>query len=284
MQQSKIRNNSQEWFDGEVAEKIATRDKLFKKFKKTKLHIDRDLFKEARNKVESVIKKKKKDFFADKLNENIGKPKELWKTLNDIGLAKKGSSDSSGICLKENDNFVFNPVTTSNMFKSFFSDIAKNLLVKLPIGPNRFNKNSVSDYYKNLKTTSKLHFTHVTHETVLEILKNIDVAKASGIDNRNAKFLKDGAEFLASPLTQLCNLSIKTSSFPDKCKTAKLFPLYKKGCKTDPKNYRPISLLPLISKIIETVIKDQTQTFLENNNILYKFHQVLGKNIQQTHA
>ena len=157
------------------------------------------------------------------------------------------------------------------MFKSFFSDIAKDLLAKLPIGPNRFNKNSVSDYYKNLKITNKLHFTHVTHETVLEVLKKIDVEKASGIDNINAKFLKDGAEFLASPLAQLCNLSIKTSSFPDKCKTAKLFPLYKKGCKTDPKNYRPISLLPLISKIIETVIKDQTQTFLENNNILYKF-------------
>ena len=64
MQQSKIRNNSQEWFDGEVAEKIATRDRLFKKLKKTKLHIDMDLFREARNKVESLIKKKKKRFFC----------------------------------------------------------------------------------------------------------------------------------------------------------------------------------------------------------------------------
>ena len=82
-------------------------------------------------------------------------------------------------------------------------------------------------------------------------------------------FLKDGAEVLATPISQLCNLSILTSSFPDNCKTAKLLPLYKKGCKTDPQNYRPISLLPLISKVIEKVVHNQTQTFLDENNILY---------------
>ena len=84
-------------------------------------------------------------------------------------------------------------------------------------------------------------------------------------------FLKDGAEILASPIAQLCNLSISTSTFPDDCKTAKVTPIYKKGCKTDPKNYRPISLLPLISKVIEKVIHDQTQSFLDENNILYDY-------------
>ena len=76
---------------------------------------------------------------------------------------------------------------------------------------------------------------------------------------------------MASPIAQLCNLSISTSTFPDHCKSAKVLPLYKKGSKTDPKNYRPISLLPLISKIIEKVIHDQTQSFLDENNILYSF-------------
>ena len=60
MKQSKVKNNSQEWYDGEIAEKIAARDKLFKKFKKSKLHIDKDLFKEARNSVVNLIKKKKR--------------------------------------------------------------------------------------------------------------------------------------------------------------------------------------------------------------------------------
>ena len=80
---------------------------------------------------------------------------------------------------------------------------------------------------------------------------NINESKASGIDNLSAKFLKDGASILSGPISDLCNLSILLSSFPEECKIAKLKLLYKKGLKTDPQNYRPISLLPLISKIIE---------------------------------
>ena len=87
-----------------------------------------------------------------------------------------------------------------------------------------FNKNSVSDYYKNLKLTNKFEFSHVTDEAVLKILQNLDVNKSAGIDNITAIFLRNGTEILASPLAQLCNLSITTSSFPDDCKTAKIIP------------------------------------------------------------
>ena len=59
--QSKVKNRSQDWFDGEVAEKISARDKLFKKFKKSRLHVDEICFKEARNVAENFIKKKKKN-------------------------------------------------------------------------------------------------------------------------------------------------------------------------------------------------------------------------------
>ena len=162
-------------------------------------------------------------------------------------------------------------MATSNIFKTFFSDVAKNLLEKLPTAPNRFNKISVSNYYKNLKLIDKFQFSPVTEETINDILKNLDITKSAGIDNIAAIFIRDGAEILASPIAQLCNLSISTSLFPDDCKSAKVIPLYKKGCKTDPKNYRPISLLPLISKIIEKVIHDQTKSFLDENNILYNF-------------
>ena len=69
----------------------------------------------------------------------------------------------------------------------------------------------------------------------------------------------------------MCNLSISLSIFPDKCKIAKLKPLYKKGSTTETKNYRPISLLPLISKLIEKIIHQQTQKYLSDHNILYKY-------------
>ena len=66
-------------------------------------------------------------------------------------------------------------------------------------------------------------------------------------------------------------MSIKLSTFPDKCKIAKLTPLFKKGSKTDPKNYRPISLFPLISKLIEKAIHIQTQDYQDRNGLIYKF-------------
>ena len=77
----RVKNQSNEWFDGELAEQISNRDKLFKKFKKSKLHIDELMHKEAKNTVQRLIKEKKKFFFSKKLEENIGEPKELWKNL-----------------------------------------------------------------------------------------------------------------------------------------------------------------------------------------------------------
>ena len=95
----------------------------------------------------------------------------------------------------------------------------------------------------------------------------MDENKATGLDNISGKFVKDGVTVSAKTISQICNLSIKYSIFSSYCKIVKLKPLFKKGSKTDPKNYSPISLLALVSKIIEKVIHDQTQSFLDKNDI-----------------
>ena len=74
---------------------------------------------------------------------------------------------------------------------------------------------------------------------------------AAEMDQIPAKFLWDGTEVLTFPLENIINLSIKLLTLPEECKIAKLKPIFKKGARTDPKNYRPISFLPLVSKIIE---------------------------------
>ena len=89
----------------------------------------------------------------------------------------------------------------------------------------------------------------------------MNINKAAGIDNLSGKFLKDGANILAKPISELCNLSIKYSLFPTDCQIAKLKPLFKKVSTTRPKNSHPISLLPSISKIIEKAIHDQHKHF-----------------------
>ena len=99
-------------------------------------------------------------------------------------------------------------------------------------------------------------------------MKNVEVNKAASMDNVSGRFLKDSADISAIPATQICNLSIKLSHFPNNCTLAKLRPLYKKGSKTVPKNFRLISLLPIVSKIIEEIIHDQTMEYLTDNEIL----------------
>ena len=82
-------------------------------------------------------------------------------------------------------------------------------------------------------------------------MQDIKSSKATGIDRLSGKFLKDGADILAKPVSALCDLSVSRGVFPRACKVAKLKPIFKKSKKNDPSNYRPISLLPVISKIIE---------------------------------
>ena len=73
----RIKRNSQEWFDSEISEKLRIQDKLFKKHKKTGIHVDKEVYKRARYSVQNLIPKKKKEFFENKLKECIGKPKDL---------------------------------------------------------------------------------------------------------------------------------------------------------------------------------------------------------------
>ena len=94
-----------------------------------------------------------------------------------------------------------------------------------------------------------------------KILRSTNICKAAGIDDLSGRFLKDGSQVLSKPISELCNLSIKLGSFPNSCKIAKLKPLFKKGSKTNPSNYRPMLLLPLISKIIVKFFHEQTSSF-----------------------
>ena len=104
-------------------------------------------------------------------------------------------------------------------------------------------------------------------------MKDLNPSKAAGIDNLSGKFLKDGAHDLTRPISQFFNLSIKLNSFPSSCKIGKVKPFFIKGSKTDPQNYHPISLLPILSKIIELLtVCDQTEEFLSKNKFLYRFH------------
>ena len=114
----RIKDNTQDWFDDEVAKAIKLKEKRLKQFKSTELDIDEDLYKEAKYHAVKLIKQKKSPFYKEKLKENIGKPKELWKALKSLGLpSKKGLSN---ICLKKDDKICFDDKANANTFKESF--------------------------------------------------------------------------------------------------------------------------------------------------------------------
>ena len=79
-----LKSNLQECFDVEVLESIALREKLFKKFKRSKLNKDKEIYNKARHKQHTLILQKKREYLENKLNENIAKPKDLWKTIKSL--------------------------------------------------------------------------------------------------------------------------------------------------------------------------------------------------------
>ena len=161
-----------------------------------------------------------------------------------------GNNSPSKICLNNNkDKPFFDDKSNAEIFEDFFSNLASDLVKKLKPSSHRLDE--VRKYYQHMNLSDSFSLFPTSSENVIKLLEEINPSKATGLDNIAGRFLKDGATAFAEPLSELCNLSILQSKFPDGCKQAKLKPLFKKGSKDDPKNYRPISLLPQLSKIIE---------------------------------
>ena len=161
--------------------------------------------------------------------------------------------------LKVSNIIRFETKSTLHVFKNCFSSLAANLLKNLPTPPSNYTFIPEIQYQRHLSDSFDLTNTK---EIDIEIhLSCTNVHKATGKDELSSRFLKDGLQVLSKPISELCNLSIKSGHFTDSCKISKLKPFFKKVRQGKPSNYKPISLLPLISKGIEKIIIEQTSSF-----------------------
>ena len=106
---------------------------------------------------------------------------------------------------------------------------------------------------------TKFTLKPVSHECVLEHIQSLSENKATGVDNISAKLLQKAGVAIVDPIAHIINLSLQTSTFPDSWKRARLNPIYKSGDHTDPSNYCPIAIVPVLSKICEKVVFVQQQ-------------------------
>ena len=126
-----------------------------------------------------------------------------------------------------------------------------------------------SEEYLGQKANSVFKFTAVNEDCIDEIIMKFKSKSSTGYDNISNKLIKHYRTVLVKPLTLLANQIIHTGEFPRQLKIARVKPLYRKGDETSFSNYRPISLLPSISKIFENVMAAQLLDYFTTQFILY---------------
>ena len=130
--------------------------------------------------------------------------------------------------VESNSALTFDKTGIAKIFKDFFSNLATSLLIKLLNAPYKYKVESVFQQYLKFITEKPFQLSDTSEEEVFKIMQNIDILKATGIEDLSGKFLKVGAEIQAKPLSEICNLSIASRTFPNACKVAKLKPIFKK--------------------------------------------------------
>ena len=111
-------------------------------------------------------------------------------------------------------------------------------------------------------------FEEVNEDIIIDLLSNLDTGKSTGIDGISASHLKSAKNEIAPYITKLINMSFDSGVYPDEWKSSKICPLFKKGETSLICNYRPIAILPVVSRLIEKVAHKQLYTFLSTHNIL----------------
>ena len=135
-------------------------------------------------------------------------------------------------------------------------------------------------HYSRNRPNNKLSLNEVNEQSVKKIIENLPPKSSCGFDDMSRHFLKQITTSIIKPLTLVINQIFNTGIFPDKPKIAKVVPIFKKGDDTLPNNYRQISLLPVISKVIEKIICNQLFSYFENNTLFMIANMVFDQTIE----
>jgi hypothetical protein len=162
-----------------------------------------------------------------------------------------------------NDRAISDSADLTECFNNHFAEIGLKLR---PNEPDEFN-NCFCDYLKQADTVFTLNLT--TPSAVFKLPSSLQEGKAMALDAISAKLLKCATSVISDSLCNLFNCSIATGVFPDNWKIAKVKQLHKGDAKDILNNYRPISVLSAVSKILERIVYDQLQAYLNENGLIY---------------
>lgn len=264
------------WLTKGIKISLTHSEKLYKKAKKG-TDIDKEKNKKYKKILQAVIRKSKNLHYRNKIKDAGPDSRKLWNIINEVIDRKQCRAKmpsefiSNGCTIKGNRNIA-------NGFNDYFASIGTDMADSIP------DKEGFDKYLPNSYLSTAFDLHEVTVEEVFLIMKAQKPKLSCGLDTINNRIVKQCSEELAVPMSIIINKSIREGKVPDKHKEARVIPLYKKGNSNEYGNYRPVSLLPSLSKILEKVICKQLTLHLETSYALSPTQYGFRPKNQTTHV
>ena len=261
--------NRKPWLSLAMQKSIKIKNKLYLKYKKTSNKENLDIYKRYKRILNTLLKKAERQHYHDLLEKYKFNTKKLWTILKDIINKKRNHSVPQK--MKIGDTVTTDKNDIANGFNNFFVNIGNNLTGKIPetnADPLKFITNN---------NQNSLFVAEVLESEVKKIISSLKEASA-GWDGIHAKVIKRTSHLFMKPLTHVLNLSLSQGFVPSELKLAKVIPIYKSGDVKSLNNYRPVSVLPVFSKILERLMYTRLIEFIDKHSIFYKFQFGFRKN------
>lgn len=251
------------WFTTGLLQSSLTKSKLFNKKLKYPNDINIARYKNYCKIYNKLLRHVKQTYYADQLEQAKHDVKKTWNILRQALNSSSSKPKIPDYFIYENSK-VEDKEQIVNHFNNFFSNIGKEISNQVPLSPKHY-----SDYL-NPKHNRSIFIDPISPLDILSITSKIKSKNSQGHDGISTKLMKGTINSIIDPITHIMNKSIETGLVPEQMKIAKITPIFKSGSMHSFNNYRPISILPAFSKILEKVIANKLIKFLENQNLLYK--------------
>ena len=234
-------------------------------------------YKDYINMLSTIFKQSKTNYYNHYFEANWNSIKNTWKGIKSILNIKNTSADIPKT-LTVDVTTISNLMEISNIFNNYFSSIASKTKLNISFSHKHF-----SDFLKNRSNIS--FFVSPTDKTEIEnVISSLDSNKSVGPNSIPTKILKLLKNDISSQLSEIFNISFSSGIFPSILKTAKVIPIHKNNSKLDFSNYRPISLLSNIEKILERLMYNRMYKFFSDNNLIYPLQFGFRQKYSTVHA
>ena len=278
MRTVQIRTNYAPWLSKQTVELMKERNLQQKKASESNDRDDWVRFKSLRNQINNRLKYEERNWEKAKLEECDGNPSKTWKSVKNI-LNWKTSGSPNQLFYK--GRLISKPQELADAQNEYFIDKIELLRQDLPP--------PVSDPLKTLKSLMlgrrcSFSLSSVQPDEVEKVISSLSNSTSFGMDMIDTFIIKLIKHDIIPALTHIINLSITSKIFPISWKKAKIIPLHKKDDILNRKNYRPVALIPVFSKVLERVIFNQVVAYVSENNLIHPSHHAYRSNHNTTTA